>query len=116
MDETHPTSVQVQEKIAAAKAAMAAKKAAESSAAPKSKAEEILEATRRIEQCLASIVQSQESLERIFYEKIHALDVKITEVQTTVNKLEADIEIAKLEKEATMRDSDEQDDLVQDTT
>jgi hypothetical protein len=110
MNENAPTSVQGQEKIAAAKAAMAAKKAAETSAAPKSKAEEILEATQRIEQRLASIVQSQESLERIFDEKIHALDVKITEVQTTVNKLEADIEIAKQEKEAALHD------LVQDTT
>ena len=95
---------------------MAAKKAVEASAAPKSKADEILEATQRIEQRLASIVQSQESLERIFDEKIHALDVKITEVQTTVDKLEADIEIAKQEKEVILRDSDEQDDLVQDSS
>jgi hypothetical protein len=44
-------------------------------------------------------VQSQESLERIVDEKIHALDVKLTEVQIKVNKLEADIELAKQEKE-----------------
>jgi hypothetical protein len=61
-------------------------------------------------------VQSQESLERIFDEKIHALDVKLTEVQTTVNKLEADIEITKQEKEAILRDDDGQDDLVQDSS
>jgi hypothetical protein len=80
MDEDDPNSVQGQEKITAATEAMAAKKATEASAKPKSTAEKLLEATQRIEQCLASIVQSQESLERIFDEKIHALDVKLTEV------------------------------------
>jgi hypothetical protein len=44
------------------------------------------------------------------------LDVKLTEVQTTFNKLEADIEIAKQEKEAILRDGDVQDDLVQDSS
>ena len=58
MDEDHPTSVKGQEKIAEAKAEIAAKKAAQSSAAPKSKGDEILEATQRIEQRLASIVRS----------------------------------------------------------
>jgi hypothetical protein len=59
-------------------------------------------------------VQSQESLERIVDEKIHALDVKLTEVQITVNKLEADIELAKQEKEELLREM--QDDLVQDSS
>jgi hypothetical protein len=62
MDEDHPTSVKGKEEIAEAKAAIAAKKAVESSAAPKSKADQILEATQRIEQHLVNIVQSQESL------------------------------------------------------
>ena len=60
MDENDPTSVEGQEKIAAAKAAIAAKKAApsSSSAHPKSKADQLLEATQRIEQGLASIVKT----------------------------------------------------------
>jgi hypothetical protein len=44
------------------------------------------------------------------------LDVKLTEVQTTINKLEADIEIAKKEKEDAANDSEEHDDLVRDMT
>jgi hypothetical protein len=114
MDEDDPNSVQGQEKIAAAKKAMDAEKAAEASAKPQTTAEKLLEATQRIEQRLASIVQSQESLERIVDEKIHALDVKLTEVHTTVNKLEADIEQAKADKEELLREM--QDDLVQDSS
>jgi septal ring factor EnvC (AmiA/AmiB activator) len=112
MDEAHPTSVEGQEKIGEDKTALAAKNAAQSSAAPKTKGEEILEAVQRIEQRLASIVQTQESLERIFDEKIHALDVKLTAVQTTVDKLDADIEQAKKDKAAAAaEDSEESDDL-----
>jgi hypothetical protein len=114
MTEDDPNSVQGEEKIAAAKEALAAKKAAEATAKPKTTAEHLLEATQRIEQRLASIVQSQESLERIVDEKIHALDVKLTEVQITVNKLEADIEVAKQEKAELLRAM--QDDLVQDSS
>ena len=113
MDEEDPTSVEGQAKIAAAKKAKANKEAAVASAKPKSFDEQILEATQRIEQRLASIVQSQESLERIFDEKILALDVKLSEVQKTVNKLEADIEEAKKDKKDLLREM--QDDLVQDS-
>jgi hypothetical protein len=113
MDEEDPTSVKGQAKIEAAKKAKADKEAAAAAAKPKSFGEQILEATQRIEQRLASIVQSQESLERIVDEKIHALDVKLTEVQVTVNKLEADIEEAKQDKAELMREL--QDDLVQDS-
>jgi hypothetical protein len=113
MTEDDPNSVQGQEKIAAAKEAKA-KKAAEASAKTQTTAEKLLEATQRIEQRLTSIVQSQESLERIVDEKIHALDVKLTEVQVTINKLEADIEEAKNEKAELMREL--QDDLVQDSS
>jgi hypothetical protein len=42
------------------------------------------------------------------------LDVKLTEVQVTINKLEADIEEAKQEKAELMREL--QDDLVQDSS
>jgi hypothetical protein len=113
MDEEDPTSVKGQAKIEAAKKAKADKEAAAAAAKPKSFGEQILEATQRIEQRLASIVQSQESLERIVDEKTHALDMKLTEVQVTVNKLEADIEEAKQDKAELMREL--QDDLVQDS-
>ena len=109
MDEEDPTSVEGQAKIEAAKKAKADKEAA-AAAKPKSFGEQILEATQRIEQRLASIEQSQESLERIVDDKIHALDVKLTEIQVTVNKLEADMEEARQERAELM-----QDDLVQDS-
>jgi hypothetical protein len=49
MTEDDPNSVQGQEKIVAAKEAIAAKKAAEAAAKPKTTAEQLLEATQRIE-------------------------------------------------------------------
>ena len=110
MDEEDPTSVEGQAKIEAAKKAKADKEAAAAAAKPKSFGDQILEATRRIEQRLASIEQSQESLERIVEDKIHALDVKLTEIQVSVNKLEADMEETRQERAELM-----QDDLVQDS-
>jgi hypothetical protein len=43
---------------------------------------------------LANLTNSQESLERIVETKIHDLDVKLTEVQTIVEKLKDDIDAA----------------------
>ena len=47
----------------------------------------LLEATVRIEKGLPTPTQNQESLERIIETKFHDLDVKVTEIQTTVEKL-----------------------------
>ena len=46
----------------------------------------------RIEKSLATLSQNQESLERIIETKIHDLDVKVTEIQTIVEKLRDDVE------------------------
>jgi flagellar capping protein FliD len=48
----------------------------------------LLEATVRIEKGLATLTQNQESLERIIETKFHDLDVMVTEIQTTVEKLQ----------------------------
>ena len=52
----------------------------------------LLEATVRIDKGLATLTQNQESLERIIETKFHDLDVKVTEIQTTVEKLQEEVE------------------------
>ena len=52
----------------------------------------LLEATLRIEKGLATLTQNQESLERIIETKFHDLDVKVTEIQTTLEKLQEEVE------------------------
>ena len=98
MDASHPTSVDAQEKAEKAKAAKAAKAAS----APdryivnlKTKQDQLtylLEATLRIEKSLANLTKNQESLERIVEDKMYSLDVKVTEIQTIVEKLRDDAE------------------------
>ena len=46
----------------------------------------------RIEKGLATLTQNQESLERIIETKIHDLDVKVTEIQSTVEKIQKELE------------------------
>ena len=46
----------------------------------------------RIEKGLATLTQNQESLERIIETKFHDLDVKVKEIQTTVEKLQEEAE------------------------
>ena len=48
----------------------------------------LLEARVRIEKGLATLTQNQESLERIIETKFHDLDVKVTAIQTIVEKLQ----------------------------
>jgi len=52
----------------------------------------LLEATVRIEKGLATLTQNQESPERIIETKLHDLDVNVTKIQTTVEKLQEDAE------------------------
>src|SRR5215216_5253208 len=98
MDETHPTCEAAQEKIEKAKAAKAAKSASAPSAStvlPKTKQDQLtylLEATMRIEKGLVTLTQNQESLERIIETKFHDLDVKVMEIQTTIEKLQEEEE------------------------
>ena len=93
MDASHPTCAEAQEKREKAKAAKAAKAASAPDASIvrlKTKQDQLsylLEATVRIEKGLATLTQNQESLERIIETKFHDLDVKVTEIQTTVEKL-----------------------------
>lgn len=101
MEPSHPTPVQAQEKIQVVVAAKAAKKAYAPNAPIanlKSKNDQmtyLLEATLMIERSLDNLIKNQESLKRIVDTKIHDLDVKITEVQTIVEKLRDDVEIAR---------------------
>nr|XP_020185107.1 uncharacterized protein LOC109770807 [Aegilops tauschii subsp. strangulata] len=104
MDPSHPTFVEAQEKIQAA-AANAAQKATTPNAPIanlKSKNNQmryLLKATLRIERSLANISKNQEILERIVETKIHNLDVKITEVQSVVEKLKDDVEASRIAAE-----------------
>ena len=96
MDASHPTSIEAQEKIEKTKAAIVAKAASDPDASIvnlKTKQDHLsylLEATVRIEKSLATLSQNQESLERIIETKMYDLDVKVTEIQTIVEKLRED--------------------------
>ena len=48
----------------------------------------LIQATLRIEKGLATLTQNQESLERIIETKFYDLDLKVTEIQTTVEELQ----------------------------
>ena len=52
----------------------------------------LIQATLRIEKGLATLTQNQESLERIIETKIYDLDLKVTEIQTTVEQLQEEAE------------------------
>ena len=89
------SSGEERERAKAAKAAKAASAADASTVMLKTKQDQLsylLEATVRIEKGLATLTQNQESLERIIETKFHDLDVKVTEIQTTVEKLQEEDE------------------------
>ena len=95
MDASHPTSVEAQEKRDNAKAAKTSTIPDASVVNVQTKQDQLsylLEATARIEKGLATLTRNQESLERIFETKLHDLDVKISEIQTTIEKLQEGIE------------------------
>ena len=46
----------------------------------------------RIEKGLATLTQNQESLERIVEQKFYDLDVKVTEIQSVIEKLQDEVE------------------------
>ena len=48
----------------------------------------LIQATLRTEKGLATLTQNQESLERIFETKLHDLDVKVTEIHASVEKIQ----------------------------
>ena len=98
MDASHPTCAEAQQKREKAKAAKATKAASapDASTMPlKTKQDQLsypLEATVRIEKRLATLSQNHKSLERIIETNIHDLDVKVTEIQTTVEKIQEEAE------------------------
>ena len=98
MDPSHPTSVQAQEKKEKARAENAAKIPSAEEASQiflKSKQDQLgylIQATLRIEKGLETLTQNQESQERIFETNMHDLDVKVTEIQSTVEKIQEELE------------------------
>ena len=52
----------------------------------------LIQSTLRIEKGLATLTQNQESLERIIETKFYDLDLKVTEIQTTVEKVQEEAE------------------------
>ena len=48
----------------------------------------LIQSTLRIEKGLATLTQNQESLERIIETKFYDLDLKVTEIQTTLEQLQ----------------------------
>jgi len=89
MGASHSTSVEGQEKIAQVKAA----KLASAFGDPNTNQDQLsylLEATLRIEKSLANLTQYQASLERIIETKFYDIDMKVTKIQTAVEKLKED--------------------------
>ena len=90
MDASHPTSVEAQEKREKAKAAKTSKIPDVSAVNLKKKQDQpsyLLEVTVRIERGLATLTRNLEILERIFETKLHDLDVKVTQIQTSIEKI-----------------------------
>jgi hypothetical protein len=64
----------------------------------------LLQATRRIERSLANLAKNHKSLERIIETKFHGLDIKVTEIQTTVESLKKEVDDVRM---ASRSDDDE---------
>ena len=98
MNEEEPSSAQIQEKRAKAKAEKAAKMPSVEEASQvflKTKKDQLgylIQSTLRIEKGLATPTQKQESFERIVEQKFYDLDVKVTEIQTAVEQLQEEAE------------------------
>ena len=98
MDAEDPTSAEAQEKKEKEQAEKATKiPSAEevSQILLKSRQDQLsylILATWRLEKGLATLSQNQESLERVFETKLHDMDVKVTEIQTSVEKIQEEIE------------------------
>nr|XP_020158108.1 uncharacterized protein LOC109743430 [Aegilops tauschii subsp. strangulata] len=98
MDAEDPTSVEAQKKREKAKAEKAAKMPSAEEASQvflKSKQDQLgylIQATLRTEKGLATLNRNQESLERIIETKFYDLDLKMTEMQTTVEQLPEEAE------------------------
>ena len=98
MDAEDPTSVEAQEKREKAQAEKATKMPSaeeDSQVFLKSKQDQLgylIQATLRIEKGLATLTKNQESLERIIETKFYDLDLKVTEMQTTVEQLQEEAE------------------------
>ena len=94
MNESEPSSAQAQEKRTKAKAEKAARMPSVEEASQvflKSKQDQLaylIQSTLRIEKGLATLTQNQESLERIIETKFYDLDLKVTEIQFAVEKLQ----------------------------
>jgi hypothetical protein len=99
MDPSHPTSSTAQaEKEARAESAKSAQPRATSAPLLKTKADQmnyLLRATQRIEQSLANLAVNQKSLETIIETKFYDLDVKVTEMQTTIESLKKEVDEGK---------------------
>ena len=102
MDENEPSSVHAQAKKEKAKAEKAARMPTTEEASQyllKSKQDQLgylIASTLRIEKGLATLTQNQESLERIVEQKFYDLDVKVTEIQSVVEKLQDEVEETKV--------------------
>ena len=98
MNENEPSSVQAQEKKEKAKKEKAAKMPTQEEASEyflKSKQDQLgylIASSLRIEKGLATLTQNQESLERIMEQKFYDLDVKVTEIQPVVEKLQDEMQ------------------------
>ena len=98
MNEEEPSSTQVQEKRAKAKAEKAAQMPSVEEASrvflisKQDQLSYLIQATLRIEKGLATLTQNQESLESIVETKFYDLDLKVTEIQTAVEQLQEEAE------------------------
>lgn len=98
MNVHEPSSSQAHAKREKARAEKAAKMPTTEEASQvflKSKQDQLgylIASTLRIEKALATLTQNQEILERIIEQKFYDLDVKVTGIQSTVEKLQEEVE------------------------
>src|SRR5215216_3045407 len=98
MDAKDPTSVEAQEEREKAQVEKAAKIPSVEEVSQillRSRQDQLsylIIATWRLERGLAALSQNQKSLERVFETKLHDMDVKVTEIQTSMEKIQEELE------------------------
>lgn len=95
MDPSHPTSVVAQEEEEAARTIEPSAPTAPFLKTKNDQMNCLLQATRRIERSLANLADNHKSLKRIIETKFYDLDVKVTEMQTTIKSLKKEVDEAK---------------------
>ncbi|KAE8783779.1 pumilio-like protein 1 [Hordeum vulgare] len=112
MDDTHSSSATARE-AAQAVAVEAARNAPTPPPQLKTRDEQmsfLISTIRGMEKNISEILLNQKNLERIMKMKFHDLDVKVTELTTTVEQLQHEVDLGKIPRSDVEDDDDDDDD------